>query len=236
MKRFYSNVSVEETQQGYGIVLDGRPVKTKNKTSLVTSHDVIAEHVAQEWRDQVDEIIPDTMPLTQILNTKIDRITTERAVIHATIVKYLDTDLVCYFADVPEDLVTQQRTYWQPWITWSEEKFSAPLKVTSDLVALSQDANVHDGADRFIAGLNDDEFTVLQLTTSLSGSLILGMAFTDGAASAEDVFQASFVEEHYKNILYDSEKYGVDPMLEKKQKQMRIDLYACELYLKHLRT
>ncbi len=81
--------------------------------------------------------------------------------------------------------------------------------------------------------MSNDEFTILQLVSSLSGSLILALAFTKGVAKVDDVFQSSFVEEHYKNELYDAQKYGLDPMLEKKQRQMRIDLDACEVYLKN---
>ncbi len=234
MKRFYSEVAIAQTPQGYEILLDGRAIKTKNKQPVLAPNQALGDHVAQEWRDQEEQIVPDTMPLTQILNTKIDRIAHERSQIHATVMKYLNTDLICYFAATPDALVAAQTAHWQQWIDWLNETLSVKLKTTSGLIALSQDDEVHAGVHHLISEMSNDEFTILQLVSSLSGSLILALAFTKGVAKVDDVFQSSFVEEHYKNELYDAQKYGLDPMLEKKQRQMRIDLDACEVYLKNL--
>lgn len=233
MKKFYKLVSTSPQDGGYHILLDGRSVKTKSGSPLLAPNERVANAIVKEWMAQGDEIIPDTMPLTQILNTQMDRVRSERSVMMQSIQKYLDTDLICYIADVPAELVNRQERLWSPWREWFYQKFGVALETTSGLAALKQPVEAHESVGQYIKSLNDDNFTVLQLVTALSGSVILALAFVEGSAKAQDVYDASFVEEQFKDDLYDSEKYGSDPMIEKKQKAMLSDLHACEIYLGH---
>ncbi len=228
MKRFYKSVSIEKAKGGYHILLDGRPVRTKSKAFLCAMNEKIAERVVSEWDQQMDEIVPDTMPFTQILNTYIDRVSSDRAVMSEAILKYLDTDLLCYPADNPEDLVACQKEAWQPFISGFEIGFNCNLSTTTTLLAVEQSEASHIAVKGYVEGLNDIEFTILQLVTSISGSLILGIAMVRDAASASDVVKASFVEEDFKDYLYNADKYGGDPMLEKSKKSATLDLSAAE--------
>ncbi len=234
MKRFYTVVSLTQAEGGYHILLDGRPVKTKSGAFLCAANEALAGRIMQEWAAQDTDIVPDTMPLTQILNTRIDRVSKERDAMCAALLKYLDTDLICYFAAEPEALVRRQDEQWRVWLDWFEDNFGCALDVTSGLSALSQSDAAHDAVAGYVRGLDDDRFTVLQLVTSLSGSFVLGLAFLHGAASARQVLDACFVEETYKDALYDSAKYGADPMVEKAQKSKMRDLRASEDYLRLL--
>ncbi len=234
MKRFYKLVSIDKTDNGYHILLDGKPVKTKSGAFLCASNKAIATRIMQEWASQGDNILPDTMPFTQILNTKIDRVSCERAAMRAYILKYLNTDLICYFANNPKDLVNQQKDKWQFWINWFENEFDCNLKTTTGLFALTQSQKAYDAAARYIDALDDEHFTILQLITSVSGSIILSIALTKGAASARQIFDACFVEENFQETLYDSEKHGGDPMLIKEQKASMQDFQAAQDYLAYI--
>ncbi len=234
MKRFYKFVSIEKTQGGYHILLDGKSIKTKSGAHLCAPTEKIALLIMQEWSDQIDNISPDTMPFTQILNTKIDRISRERTTMSAYVLKYLDTDLICYFADKPQTLIDQQKDKWQIWIDWFEREFGYRLQTTTGLAALTQDAGAHDAIAKYVAALNDDHFTILQLVTSVSGSLILGLAMVKGAANAQQIFDACFVEENFREAMYDAEKYGSDPALEKEQKSKMQDLKAAYDYITNI--
>jgi len=84
MNRFYTLVSTHKTEGGYEIHLDGRPVKTPLKKVLLAGNEGVANALQAEWAAQDDEIKPDSMPLTQIISTQIDRIGQERETIQAT--------------------------------------------------------------------------------------------------------------------------------------------------------
>lgn len=231
MKRFYNLVTSEKTTNGVVVSLDGRQVKTKSGHVLFAPNDGIAALMVKEWAAQEDEIIPDSMPVTQILSTMIDRVSEQRSSMAPLILKYLDTDLVCYLVDMPEELATEQNRYWSPVRTWFEKKYDVSLQTTTGLAAISQDVKAHNGVAAYVDSLDDLHFTLLQLVTSISGSLILALSLLDRASCAQDVFESCFIEEHYKNTLYNAEKYGSDPMIEKKQQSVLRDLEAVERIL-----
>lgn len=232
MKRFYKLVSTEKVTDGYHILLDGRPVKTKAKAFLCATNAAIADRLLQEWADQTDDIVPDTMPFTQILNTQIDRVSAERDVMSAAVLKYLDTDLLCYPTDMPQDLAKQQHESWQPFLDgFFKTVFGYELQTTTALAAVKHPAEVHKVVADYVHGLDDARFTILQLVTSISGSLILALAMVRGGASAALLLEACFIEETFKDALYDAEKYGGDPMLEKAKKSAMQDFQAAEDYL-----
>lgn len=235
MKRFYKNASVEQAEGLYYIHLDGRAVRCPSGAMLTTPSEALAQELQKEWAAQEENIIPDTMPLTQILTTQIDRVGQERAAMQESLFKYLDTDLLCYrCGDEPPGQAAAQSTSWDPWLRWFSMRYDADLKTTNDIVALKQSASAHDAVKNNVQYMDDAYFTVIQLVTSLSGSLVLGLAFVEKAISAKAVFDAAHVEEDFKAQIYDRDKYGLDPMEQKKDDAMMRDLEAAEIFLKLL--
>lgn len=231
MKRFYKLVSHSQTPNGYEIMLDGKAVNTPAKHKLLCPNEGLANAVMTEWAAQEDGIKPDTMPLTQLISTKIDRVSHERAAMSAALLKYLDTDLLCYRTDDPEELAQAQARVWDRWLSWLEDVYDIRLDTTLSLKALKQPQAAHDFVADYVKNLDDDRFTIFQLVTATSGSLILALAFIEKAANADDVFEAGRVEETYQDKLYKADQYGPDPAQEKKDKITRRDLEAAALYL-----
>ena len=231
MKRFYTLVSHDKTQGGYSINLDGKAVKTQSGALLIAPNRSIADMVVQEWSAQVDHIDPETMPVTQILNTKIDQVAHNREKMSAAVMRYVDTDLLCYITEEPEELLLLQNQEWGRWRSWLEGEYDLTLEITSGLASLQQPKALHEQLQRFIDGLNDDEFTVMQILVPLSGSMILSLAMLNKQATSADLLTACFLEEDFKNTLYDADKYGEDPHIEARKKNALRDLEACEKYL-----
>ena len=74
MKRFYKQVAVTPTANGFAIELDGRPIRTPKKSAFAVPGEAVAAAVAEEWSEQGDEILPESMPLLRLANTAIDMI------------------------------------------------------------------------------------------------------------------------------------------------------------------
>ena len=115
-RRFYKEVAVTPE---HGIALDGKPVRTPRKALLVLPTDALAEAVAAEWKAQAEKIIPASMLMTKLANTAIDRVAAEKPRILAEMVDYAASDLVCYRADRPPDLLARQAAHWDPVIAWA---------------------------------------------------------------------------------------------------------------------
>jgi len=233
MKRFYKLVSTQKQSAtgGFLITLDGRPVKTALKAELLAPNENLANALVLEWSGQEEEIVPDSMPLTQILSTKIDRVSHEREAIQEYLFKYIDTDLLCYRTDQPPELKTAQEDAWNDYLAWFSEKYGHELETTYGLSALSQPKAAHDIVRSTVKELDDDHFTVLQLIVSACGSIVLGLAALNEKADADEIYAAMRVEENFKAKIYNEEFYGGDPAQEAKDKATQADLKAALEYL-----
>ena len=97
MKRFYKQAEAGTAPGGHVVRLDGTPLRTPLRTPVILSSAPMAAAIAAEWAAQGDEIVPASMPLTQLVCTMIDKAQGhERPDMEAEIVKYAGSDLICY--------------------------------------------------------------------------------------------------------------------------------------------
>jgi chaperone required for assembly of F1-ATPase len=230
VKRIYKTVAVHDTGKGFEIYLDGRPARMPSGSFLSAPSQALAQAVAGEWDAQGKDILPDTMPLTQILTTALDRVAAERQNMMRPLMAYLDTDLLCYRTVQPA-IAQRQSAVWDPWLDWFHAAYQISLHITSDLQALRQPERAHD-IMRFVLNEMDlYKFTITQMITDLTGSIVLGMAFTDGAITPDQVFAAANVDEIYKSEIYNEDFYGVAPNQQKRNEAMRRELKAAQEFL-----
>lgn len=234
MKRFYKIVTIARALGGFEIHLDGKPVKMPSGATLCVPNEALATAVMLEWAGQETDIIPDSMPLTQILITGHDRVGRERAAMERAVLGYLDTDLLCYRATLPVETAKRQAETWNPWLQWFEKKFSVRLHTTENLQAIAQPPEAHAAVRDAVGRMDDLRFTVTQMVVSQSGSLVLGLAFAAGAVSPEQVIAAAHVEEGFKAEVYHENVHGLAPNEEKRRAGMLRDLNAAREFLRLL--
>lgn len=230
MKRVYTLASYTKTEDGYVIQLDGKTVKTPLAQPLAAPNKTIADAIVGEWSAQGDVVIPDSMPITQVLTTALDR-QRDRDAITKQLLKYLDTDLLCYRVKEPADLAKRQKEIWDRWLTWFDEHFESPLEVTFGIDALKQDTDTHKQIWNYIEALDEFYFTVLQIVTSLTGSIVLGLAFLEHEATPEDIYNAAELEEIYHAEIAGEAEYGADPVQERRQNNLRRELASSKEFL-----
>ncbi|MEE4347985.1 MAG: ATP12 family chaperone protein, partial [Paracoccaceae bacterium] len=107
-KRFWKAATPVETEGGFTVQLDGRAVKTPAKTPLVVPTRAMAAAIAAEWDAQEGAIDPRTMPVTRSANAAIDKVATQHAEVAQMIADYGDSDLLCYRAPGPVELIERQ--------------------------------------------------------------------------------------------------------------------------------
>jgi chaperone required for assembly of F1-ATPase len=205
-KRFYKDVSIGESDAGFSVMLDGRPVKTPGKQALSVPTRAAAELLVAEWQDQTSEINPGKMPVTRLVNTAIDGIAPQIDAVFDDIVKFAGTDLLCYRADAPQSLVDMQAQHWDPVVYWAADAFGARFILAEGIIHREQP---REAIAAYAARLGDYR-TALQLAslhtiTTLTGSALLALGFAAGRLSAEQAWQAAHVDEDW-NIL----QWGTD--------------------------
>lgn len=232
MKRFYKTVTAEAGGQGEGAVirLDGRLLKTPAKAEMRLPNLALAEAIAEEWRAQTDTIRPQSMPLTQLAATAIDRVAVDPRFAHEDIVRYGDTDLLSYRAEAPVELAERQAAVWQPLLDWFRERYDVQLNVTSGIMAVAQPAALAPRLERICAGLDPYRLTALHGITTNTGSVILGLALLDGRLDAESTHRAALIDE-----LHQVAQWGEDAEAAARRAGLLADLQATARFLALLR-
>ena len=145
--------------------------------------------------------------------------------------RYLDTDLVCYWTKEPEELAQKQKDIWGKWVKWFDQHFEIPLYHTTKIDAITQDPEAHKRVWNYIEALDDYYFTILHITTSLCGSLVLALAFCEGDITEEEIFEASYLEELYKGDIYNEAIHGAAPDEEAERTAFKRDMAAAQKFL-----
>jgi chaperone required for assembly of F1-ATPase len=232
MKRFYKSVTLgEKTANGYGLFLDGKPVRTPARQDFVIPTEELADIIVSEWSAQGEEIIPNSMPVSQMTMTLTDRVIPHRQALADEILGYIDTDLICYRADEPEPYKRAQEEKWNPFVKWFEDKFQTSLLTTSGLAPLTQSQDVHRVIREHIESLNDHQFMAAYIATLGMGSIILAIAFETKSFGGEDVLKAAFAEEMAKDEIYLGHIYGSAPDQEKKYNSLKSDLDTLQHFI-----
>lgn len=194
-RRFYKTVAVTPER---GIALDGKPVKTPKKVLLVLPTQELAQAVAVEWEVQGEKINPATMLLTKLANTAIDRVGSEKARILAEMADYAASDLVCYRADRPPDLVARQDSHWNPVIAWASTALDALFVATPGVMHRPQPPEVLHAVGSTMAALNNYEIAALHNIMTITGSALIALMLARGQLSADAAWAAAHVDEDFQ--------------------------------------
>lgn len=206
MKRFYKEVAFFQEDKGYFITLDGKKIRTPSRHNLKLPTRALAQAVADEWREQGEQIQPAAMPLTRLANTAIDQTRPQRTGMIEQAASYARTDLLCYRVAAPPDLADRQAAHWQPLLDWSEAELGAGLAVTTDLAPIQQPADSLLAIYTAVAGLDDFCLTGLNAATAACGSVIIGLALLHRRLDADEACALAELDERYQN-----ERWGEDP-------------------------
>lgn len=197
-RRFWKTADIRPQDGGWEVVLDDRPLRTPGKHPLILPTERLARAIAVEWDAQLEVINPNTMPLTRAANSAIEKVAPQFDGVAAMLAEYGGTDLLCYRAEQPQELVQMQAEGWDDLIDWSATELQAPLRITHGVIPVPQD---RDSLHRLRAHI--DELDVFGLTAlhdlvTLPGSLILGLAVIRGRLSAEESHRLSRIDEAYQ--------------------------------------
>lgn len=205
MKRFWKLAEVVEADDGFGVALDGRRVKTPARVELVVPYRGLAEAIAVEWNDCGDENDPLAMSLTGLANAAIDRVAADRDGFAATLAQYAQGDLLCYRAEGPQPLVELQALLWDPLLGWARRRFDVDFTVTAGIMHIAQpDATVQRLAHS-VAMLDAFTLAALSPLVTIGGSLVTALAVLEGEAGVEIAWDAVSVDDEWQ-----AEKWGAD--------------------------
>ena len=228
-KRFYKEAAVAADDGGYGVALDGRPVRTPGGAPLTVPAKALAEAIAAEWREQGDEIRPLAMPLMRLAATAIDRIGREREAIAGQIAAYGGSDLLCYRAAEPAGLVARQTEHWQPLLDWAAEEYGARLAVANGVSPVAQDAAALAALARAVERHDDFHLAGLSQLTAACGSLVLALAVVARRIGADQAVAACQLDEDWQ-----AKKWGRDDTAAERREALAREIMSVGRFLELL--
>ncbi len=231
MTRPYREVHVVSDGRGHGIKLDTKPLRTPAKAELIVPSLALAEAIAGEWRAQGDKIVLPSMPLTRLASGALDLLSARREAVVTEIANYAGTDLVCYRASHPPELVKRQQMLWQPLLDWLTEYFDAPLHITMGVTPLTQPAPSLAALKDAVASHDDMRLAALRLATTASGSVAIGLALLARRIDAGAAFAAAELDESFQ-----IENWGEDPEQTKRRAGLLDDLRLAERFAELLES
>ncbi|MEQ9520170.1 MAG: ATP12 family protein [Parvibaculum sp.] len=228
-KRFYTSAEVKTEPDGFVLTLDGRSVKTPGRAELTLPTLPLATAVADEWLAQGEEIDPETMPLTKMANTAIDRLEGIRVHVVDEISAFGASDLLCYRAEHPAELVSRQAATWDPLLDWAAARFDAKLRVVNGIIFQQQPEEALGALKARVAECSAFQLAGLHEVVSLAGSLVLGLAVLEHHLDADQAFEVAHVDE-----IWQVEKWGSDEEAEARLQGRLKSLQGAAVFLKSL--
>jgi chaperone required for assembly of F1-ATPase len=227
-KRFYQHADIAEISEGFGVTLDGKPIRTPSGRPLTAPNRAIAAGIAAEWNAQVEFINPLTMPLTRFANSVVEAVTERVQDVIDDVAKYFGSDLLFYRAAHPEALVAREAAAWDPVLSWAAETLGAHFILAEGIVHVSQPEPAL-AAARAALPQNPWSIAATHVVTTLTGSALLALTLRLGVLSADQVWTAAHVDEDW-NI----ETWGVDAEVAARRAARLIDFEAAATVLKSL--
>lgn len=205
-RRFWKTSDTRKQGDGWEVVLDDRPLRTPGKHPLILPTEALAQAIAAEWDAQTEIINPTTMPLTRAANSAIEKVAPQFEGVASMLAEYGGTDLLCYRAEQPQELVQMQSEGWDGLIDWSATELQAPMRITHGVIPIAQGDGSLQQLKAQIDALDVFGLTALHDLVTLPGSLILGLAVIRGRLSADEAHRLSRIDETYQADVWGSDE------------------------------
>jgi chaperone required for assembly of F1-ATPase len=205
VKRFWKAATVVEGDGGWGIALDGRPVRTPQRAPLAVASPALADAIAVEWNTVGETIDPAVMPMTGLSNAAIDIASPDPAAFAQPIAAYAATDLFCYRDDRDAALQAEQAAAWNPILAWAEDRFGVEFAITQGILPIDQPPATVAALRDAVLAVDPWRMTALTPLVTIGGSLVAGLAHIAAAFDAERLWEAVSLDE-----LYQERRWGAD--------------------------
>ncbi len=228
-RRFYKDVSVAPAGAGFGILLDGRSLRTPQGRPFEAPTRAIAQQVAEEWAAQGETIELATMHANRLANTALESVAQNREAIADQMAQYAGADLLCYFAEEPAALVARQDASWGPVLERAAAEEGLNFVRAAGIVHREQPPETLGRVRALALTLDDFALAGMAFGASLFGSTVLAIAVLRGWMDGEAAFELSRLDEAFQE-----EKWGVDAEAAERADRLRDEARMLERWFRGL--
>lgn len=229
MKRFWKAVQTVQADGGWGVELDGRPLRTPARVPLVVPTEKLAQAVAAEWHTVEGEIDPRAMPLTGLANAAADRVVADKKQFADGIARYAEADLACYRAEGPSGLIQRQGELWDELLAWGRRRFDVDFRTTSGLLHVDQPPATVERLAHAVSALDAFRLAGLSPLVTIGGSLLAALGTLEEAFTPEQAWAAVSLDDRWQ-----LEQWGADEEAQAALDNRERDFLAAAQFLRLL--
>ncbi len=210
MKRFYKTAAAIAVSGGWQVTLDGREVKTPLGKPQIVPTQPLAEALADEWAVQGEEIDPTSLVLRDLTDFALDVVAPARAATIAALLRFAETDTLCYRAEPEDALRERQSEVWEPLLSAAEARWDIHFERISGVIHRPQPKVTLARLEAVLAA--EDDFALSALTTlaSLAASLVLGLAALAPGSDPGELWSAANLEEDWQAELWGKDAEAIE--------------------------
>ena len=228
MKRFYKNVSVEQTgEAGWQVMLDGRGVKTVKGAPQIAPTAALAQALAAEWDAQGEKIDPKTLPLRDMTDYALDIVSPDPQAVIEKVIAYGDTDTLLYRADPDEPLYARQQEVWEPIVSAFENAHGVRMVRVSGIMHREQSPDALAALRTALAQRDGFALAGIEAMASLAASLIVALSAAEKGADALALWNAASLEEDWQ-----AELWGRDEEAEERRAKREADFLRAREFVR----
>jgi len=198
MKRFWKEAAALPVEDGFRVELDGRPIRTQGGAAQIVPTLALAQAMAAEWNAQDGEIDIRAFPLRDLADFAIDHVAPAPAATVDRLLRYAETDTLCYRADPEEPLFRRQLDIWEPLLNALEARLGIRLERISGIMHRPQSAATLAALRSDLARHDAFVLSALNGLAPLAASLTIALAAVEPGADAGALFAAANAEEDWQ--------------------------------------
>ena len=230
MKRFYTAVTVADTEGGYRVLLDGRAIKTAAGREQIAASRALADALAAEWSSQGEDIDPRLFRYRDLADYAIDIAGPQQGETIDKLLAFAETDTLCYRADPDEALYQRQQDVWEPLLAAFEAREGITLHRISGIMHRAQPTETIEALRGRLRALDNFTLAGIQAATSLSASVCIGFTMLEDGADTAALWDAANLEE-----LWQADLWGRDYEAEDRRAKRTADFRNAAQFLTLLR-
>ena len=127
-----------------------------------------------------------------------DAVSNSMAEVFDEIVRFAGTDMLCYRADGPQELIDRQAARWNPVLSWAATAHGTRFFLVEGVMHQEQPIEAIAAYARALERYRDPFLiSCLNVVTTLSGSAVLALAYADGAFDLDEVWSLAHLDEDW---------------------------------------
>lgn len=163
--------------------------------------------------------------MSDYLNKAAAEIGKSRKEVIDRLVVFSQTDMLLFWGH-EKDLIERQEKVWGPILQWANNEINVEFVKTQGLDVPENKASGEKLRD-YLNSFSDKELAAFYVAALNMKSVLLAIALVKKRLSAEEAFNAAFLDE-----LWQAESWGVEKEAEKRRTELKKELHEIEDFLK----